>query len=232
MKLDFDELKNLFAECAWHIHYETVGHDVNYAFREDDSHLFIFFEGSKDITEKRGWIDWLRNFWFFPSRKKPYKGMEDTFYVHSGFLAAWKEVEDIIFEKISQKNERGSFYFDDITVVGFSHGAALACLAHEFIWYHRQDICENGLVTYAFESPRIYGGFRIKDDLKERWVNCFVFRNGTDLVTHLPPRLFGFSHVGYVVCIRGDLTTVKDRLPKCVKYHNPLCVYDALLNHL
>lgn len=232
MKLDFDYLKNVFAECAWHIPYETVGHDVNYAFREEGSHLLVFFEGSKDITEKKGWIDWLRNFWFFPIRKKPYRGMVEPFYVHSGFLSAWKEVEDIVIDKITQRNDDGTFSFSEITVVGFSHGAALACLAHEAIWYHRPDLRGNGLVTYAFEAPRVYGGFRLKDNIKERWNDCFVFRNGSDIVTHLPPRIFGFRHVGEIVHIQGDLSVVKDKLPKCMKYHNPLCVYDALLKHL
>ena len=100
--MDFETAKGLFEKCAYRSDYDTIGNDVNYKFDVEGSHLYIYFQGSKDIKADNGWIDWLRNFWFFPTKKKPYKGMVDKFYVHSGFLAAWKEVEDTIISEITK----------------------------------------------------------------------------------------------------------------------------------
>ena len=55
--------------------------------------------------------------------------MEIPYYVHRGFLAAWKEVEDIIINKISNPA------YKQIVTVGYSHGGALAGLCHECVWY-------------------------------------------------------------------------------------------------
>ena len=226
--MDFKLAKRYFEKCAYNISYDSIGYDVNYKFVEEGSHLYVYFQGSKDITADKGWIDWLRNFWFFPTRKKPYKGMTDKFYVHSGFLSAWKEVEDTVISEITRKDD-GRYVYDEVTVVGYSHGAALACLCHECCWFYRPDIRDH-LITYAFEAPRVYGGFRMKASVKERWKTCFVFRNGKDIVTRCPPRIFGFCHVGNLIQINGDLDTVKDNVWKCIKYHYPQCVADGLEN--
>ena len=60
------DLKNLFLDCAYKVHYESTSGHVNYAFKECDDTLYIYFQGSEDIRKPFGWIDWLRNFWFFP----------------------------------------------------------------------------------------------------------------------------------------------------------------------
>ena len=224
--MDFKLAKRYFEDCAYNISYDSIGHDVNYKFVEEGSHLYVYFQGSKDITADKGWIDWLRNFWFFPMRKKPYKGMTDKFYVHSGFLSAWKEMEDLFISKITEKNGL-KWKYDKITIIGYSHGAALACLAHESAWFYRPDL-NFDLETYAFEAPRAYGGFRTKKSLRERWKNCHVFRNGTDIVTHCPPRLFGFCHVGDLLSIDGDTSCVRNRLPKCIKCHFQKPIIDGL----
>ena len=85
------KLSELFHKCAYDVDYKQVGDSVNYAFVEEGSHLYIYFQGSNSIT------DWVRNF-MFPA--KPYKDMEIPYRVHRGFLAAWKTVEDIIIKKI------------------------------------------------------------------------------------------------------------------------------------
>ena len=212
-------LIKLFKDCAYNIKYDTIGNDVNYKFIEESDTLFIFFQGSNDIKADKGWIDWLRNFWFFPTKKKPYKGMEDPFYVHSGFLSAWKEAEDLVIAKISEAR------WQHINIVGYSHGAALACLAHECAWFYRPDLKDN-LQTYAFEAPRAFA--HINKDVSERWKTCTVFRNNNDIVTHCPPRLFGFKHVGNVVQLHGSIDMIDNNLWKCIKSHYPQSVIDGL----
>lgn len=228
------KLSQLFYKCAYEIEYEHVGNSVNYAFEEDKDTLYIYFECSNSIT------DWILNFLF---KKRPYHDMEIPYRVHRGFLKAWKKVEDIIIKKITKKELREptkqeydegyikvmDYKWKHIVVVGYSHGGALAGLCHECVWYHRPDIRDSGLEGYGFEAPRFYGGFHIKKSLKERWANFKVIRTNNDIVTHCPPWLLRFHHVGEIYKFKGDTKLVKNKLPKCIKSHYPEVVYDALL---
>ena len=85
------------------------------------------------------------------------------------------------------------------------------------------------MIGYGFEAPRIYAGYKVKKELQERWATFFVIRCGKDIVTHCPPSFFGYTHVGEIINIEGDISLVEERVPKCVKYHFPQVVYDGLL---
>ena len=189
------KLSQLFQNCAYLIPYQQIGDSVNYAFVEEiETHtLYIYFQGSNSIT------DWVRNF-MFPA--KPYKDMEVTYRVHRGFLAAWKTVEDLVIRKINEiDNPLLCYKWKHIVIVGYSHGAALAGLCHECVWFHRRDLRRQGLEGYGFESPRFYGGFKVKECLKQRWEHFQIIRCNEDLVTHCPPAIFGFRHVGEILKI-------------------------------
>lgn len=213
------DLYKLFHNCAYDVEYKQVGDSVNYAFVEEGNTLYIYFQGSNSIS------DWVRNF-MFPS--KPYKDMKIPYRVHRGFLAAWKEVEDIIIGKINEKTEISQFKWSKIIVVGYSHGGALAAFCHECVWFYRPDLRRSGLEGYGFEAPRIYAGFKVKEVLKQRWEHFTVIRTNNDIVTHCPPFIFGFTHVGNMLKVKGDTSLVHNRVPKCVKSHYPEVVCDAL----
>ena len=226
------KLSKLFHECAYEIQYETIGDSVNYAFKEEKDTLYIYFQGSSQIT------DWVRNFLF---RKKPYKDMEIPYYVHRGFLAAWKEVEDVVIAKITESPKiinkktgeitetEKKYKWKHIVVVGYSHGGALAGLCHECVWFWRPDLRESGLEGYGFEAPRFYAGYKVKKELKERWATFKVVRNNADIVTHCPPSIFGYCHVGEIIKVHGDRKLVENKVPCFVKDHYPQCVYDGLV---
>ena len=216
------KISNLFWNCEWGVTYKETGHDVNYAFVERGNDLYIYFQGSSSV-----W-DWARNFLF---KKKPYKDMAIPYKVHRGFLAAWKEVEDIVIDKILEKKDKWDYRWKHITVVGYSHGAAIAGLCHECVWYWRPDLRESGFEGYGFEAPRFYGGFKVKKALRERWEKFTVVRTNNDLVTHCPPVLFRFCHVGSMLRVEGDvgLAPQKWYIPKCIKSHYPQVVYDTLV---
>ena len=230
------KLSELFENCAYKISYEQTGHGVSYAFVEDKDILYIYFQGSSEV------MDWFRNF-LFPA--KPYKDMAIPYRVHRGFLAAWKEVEDIVIAKITERGKNvhikpdmnGEFHYireeeykwKQIFVIGYSHGAALAGLCHECVWYHRPDLRENGLEGFGFESPRFYGCWFVKKSLKERWAKFTVIRTNNDLVTHCPPWILGFCHVGNMMKVKGDVNLVENKkLPRCIKSHFPQVVLDGL----
>ena len=218
------KLSELFHACAYDVPYEEVGDDVNYAFVSKGRTLYIYFQGSASIS------DWVRNFLF---KTRPYKDMKIPYRVHRGFLAAWKEVEDIVIDKITSKdpNKPEEFYWKHIIVVGYSHGGSLAFFTTECIWFYRPDLRDGGFESYAFESPRVYGNYFIKDELKERWANMTIIRTGSDLVTHCPPAIFGYCHAGRLLKIPGNYKLVTKKIPRCIKYHFPEVVYDALLKY-
>lgn len=217
------KLSNLFYECAYEGNWQTIN-DVDYKFIENEKEhtLEIYFMGSSQT------LDWVRNF-MFPS--KPYKDMEIPYRVHRGFLAAWKTVEDIIIEKILEKDTPLLCNkWKHIIVVGYSHGGALAGFCHECVWFWRPDLREEGLEGYGFEAPRFYAGWKVKKELKERWEHFTIIRNNNDIVTHCPPYIFGFCHVGKILKVKGDISLVDSKwIPKCVKAHYPQCVYDGLV---
>lgn len=183
----------LFTNCARRVKYQEIGDNVDYAFVEDGRTLYIYFKGSDSD------VDWRHNFSFW---KKPYKDMEKTYRVHGGFMKCWKQVEDIVIEKIMSKDAEGTFRWDKIITVGYSHGGALAAFCHECVWFYRADIRDK-CWGFGFEAPRVYAGFLFRKGLRDRWQNFRVFRNRQDIVTHVPPRCFGFWHVGKIVKIGG-----------------------------
>lgn len=232
MKFTLDEL---FDNCAYKVVYTQVGDSVNYAFVEEGDTLYIYFQGSNSIS------DWVRNFWFF---KKPYKDMRISYYVHGGFLSAWKEVEDIIIKKITEVKspytkrtwysytdfiDGPDYRFNNIITVGYSHGGALSGLCHECVWYNRQDI-RHSIFGFGFESPRFYHGLFVKKELKERWENYTVIRNHCDIVTFMPPKLFLFSHVGKLLALKKTKTNNYVR-PKFIGAHCPDKVLESLREH-
>ena len=70
--------------------------------------------------------------------------------------------------------------------MGYSHGAAIATLVHEYIFYNRPDLREN-LWGYGFGCPRCFWGFLPSKEVQGRWARFFPIRSIDDLVTHLPP---------------------------------------------
>ena len=172
--------------------YNHVENSGDYAIERDGNTLYLLFEWSD------GKIDWKNNF-DFPA--KPYKDMGITWRCHRGFLRVWKSIEPYIENAVLDNSIK------KIIVVGYSHGAAIATLAHEYVWFNRPDLRENGLEGYGFGCPRCYWGFKIKKSLKERWANFHPIRNENDLVTHVPPIFFGFRHVNSLIKIKSGAKT-------------------------
>lgn len=193
------KLFDLFLRCLT-VPYFRVGNDVDFAFERFYDSLFVYFEHS------RGKNDWRVNF-NFPARA--YKRMGKTvWHAHRGFLNCWKSVEPYLKSYIMDKTVR------KITVVGYSHGAAIAALCHEYVWFNRPDL-RGSLEGYGFGSPRVLFGIKNKNIL-DRWESFRVIRNVNDIVTHLPPRLFGFSHVGKIITVgkRGNYSMIDAHKPE------------------
>ncbi len=176
-------LYDLFEACLAQ-EYQTEENGADRAFTRAGDALTLYFQHS------RGAIDWLNNLDF---ASVAYREMSPPWRCHGGFLRVWKSLLPKLAPMLSDPS------LSSVTVVGYSHGAALAVLCHEYVWFHRPDL-RGTLTGYGFGAPRVLFGC-VPPDIAARWEHFFVIRNLDDLVTHLPPRIVGFCHVGNLVTI-------------------------------
>lgn len=173
------ELATLINAGGW----QTIGDNTQYKIVDTPDELVIAFCGSSDKE------DWWVNFDF---QKKPYRYMKPVFLVHRGFANRWKACHKFFLE-LSGATDK------PITITGHSHGGALALLCLEDIRYNYP---MKALRCVTFGCPRVVGWWNFRK-VRYRWFNTTQYRNGNDLVTHLPFWLMGFWHVTKVMKI-GD----------------------------
>ena len=174
-------LYRLFLRCL-NIPYTSVENSGDYAFERVGDHLYVYLECSDGV------VDWKNNLDF---AARPYK--DAPWKAHGGFVRVWQSVKKYVSAEILDEK------YKKITVVGYSHGAALAVLCHEYAYFHRPDIRAN-ILGYGYGCPRVIWG-RQNKEMADRWRNFTVIRNIDDIVTHLPPRILGFRHVGRMLKI-------------------------------
>lgn len=212
------QLSWLFDKCVnadkQYIHVEEDG---SYLLQREGDVLFLLLQKSN------GDKDWKNNF-DFPA--KPYKDMPITWKAHRGFVRVWKAIEPYVEEAVKDPTVKS------IITIGYSHGAALAALAQEYVWFNRPDIRDD-CYSFAFEPPRVFCGCRIPDGLKERWANHLVVRTANDLVTHVPPALFGYKHVGTMLHLPLTVETgmVRYKSFDCINAHYAANVKTAIKNY-
>lgn len=158
---------------AKYIHLEEE--TASYWHSKRGKTLTIYFEWSNGKT------DWINNF-DFPA--KPYRDMKDKWYAHRGFLKVWRVIEPHLESAIKDPEIK------TINIAGYSHGAAIALLCHEYCKYNRPDCTVTGT---GFGAPRVIWGF-LKPSVKRRFEDFTVVRNKNDIVTHVPPAIFGYRH--------------------------------------
>lgn len=183
-----------FQECLNAI-YTTVENDASYAVSRRGTTLKLFFERSN------GRVDWLNNF-DFPA--KPYRDMPDLWFCHRGFLKVWKSIEPHVSGYILDPVIR------KVEIAGYSHGGAIAALCHEYVKFNRSDVEVTG---FGFGAPRVVWGSP-NERVLSRFEGFTVVRNGNDFITHLPPSIFGFRHVGTLIEIGESEDAVKDHYPQ------------------
>ena len=192
-------LYELFVKCM-EIKYNHTDNSGDYALERRDNILYIYLQSSD------GREDWKNNF-DFPA--KPYKRMNRTvWFAHRGFLKVFKSIEPHIERAVLDRS------LENIITVGFSHGAALGVLCHEYIWYNREDL-RNKILGYGFGCPRVIWGKKTPE-LVKRWERFTVIRNLDDIVTHVPLTVLGYYHVGSMLEIgnRGRYSPIDAHRPE------------------
>lgn len=130
----------------------------------------------------------------------PYDGMRDSpVRVHGGFIDAYESVRQAAVLDIIRESE-----YKTVIFTGHSLGAALATLgALDAAYWCEQWGLERTIINRNLGSPRV-GNLAFKDSYERRVKFTTRFVNDRDLVTHLPPRELGFTHVGKQELIGGD----------------------------
>lgn len=187
-------LSELFLRClqADYTHTERGG---DFSIEREGERLYLFFQDSD------GEEDWKNNL-NFPAKAYPRHG-QDVWYVHRGFLSVWRAVMPYLAKDVADPSVR------EILSVGYSHGAALALLCHEYAWYSRPEL-RDSILGVGFGCPRVLWG-TLTETFAARWANFTVVRNLEDLVTHLPPAFLGYRHVGRLLEIgeRGQYSPIE-----------------------
>lgn len=145
---------------------------------EDDKNKYFVFMGSNEFK------DWLYNFFFF-KREIPYKesGTNPKIKVHSGFFEMYLKLrEDALYEAYLTSKP--------IIVIGHSLGSVIATFAALDFQYNVQVMP----MAFITGTPRV-GNYYFKKSYNKRVPTTVRITKGNDIVSHLPPRLFGFDHV-------------------------------------
>jgi triacylglycerol lipase len=176
------ELYNWGIHGPWRTEKTT---DTQWKIDTKGDTLYIAFQGS--VSK----LDWKQNFRFWT---KPYKQQDFKWYAHSGFTEKWKAIEDKILTIVKSENP------NNIVVFGFSQGAGIAVLCHESIWYNFPYLRKN-LFTLTCGGPRVIWAWN-KKKLDIRFTNLVRVVSTGDLVTKIPPVIFGYFHVGESITLK------------------------------
>lgn len=151
----------------------------------NDEMILVAFRGTEPSKLK----DWMTD---AKIKKTPGKGGG---HVHRGFKAALELVSSDMAAAVRKFRDHAQPVF----VTGHSLGAALAGLAVAASKTERIEIA--GLYTYGM--PRIGNKTFAKKFRQTHGSKAFRVVNNNDTVTRVPPRTFGYKHVGTVRYLNG-----------------------------
>ena len=144
----------------------------------NDDMLILAFRGTEQKLE-----DWMTD-----AKMKLTDGPGGK--VHRGFHRALKNVWQDIRKALDEFRGKGQ----SIWITGHSLGAALATLAAATLGDDKEDIPVNGI--YTFGQPRVGDRTFARNYNQDFGEIAFRFVNNNDVVTRVPPRTFGYRHVG------------------------------------
>lgn len=159
-------------------------HSAQAALVEHEDYLCMAFRGTDEIS------DWLDN-----ANALPKRALFGSF--HRGFCCSVEDIWQPLFDVYQEfKSARARPLF----ITGHSLGGAMATIAASRLIYDDLPFTS----TYTFGQPRAMtlDTARIfNSDAKQR---VFRFVNNNDIVTRVPTRTMGYSHVGTMLYIAED----------------------------
>lgn len=147
--------------------YTTAGLDVQYKIEIEDQarRINLFFEESMGSIKDQ---DWKTNL-DFP--RKVYKNQEGRFYVHRGYVKAWRSCNDQVMAELVAAHQTHPDYY--VRIIGWSYGGAMSLLAAEDFHYRTR---RKAFVT-TFGAPKILYGRRTR----KHFLNCAFYYQYTQI---------------------------------------------------
>ena len=150
----------------------------------------MVFRGTDEIE------DWIDNVNIFPTKE-----LFGEF--HKGFWSATEEVWHDLYQKYEEKRKQNK---RPLFITGHSLGGAMATVAAARLLHLDKPF----MGVYTFGQPRVMkhdtaDTFNAKD--KSRF---FRFQNNNDIVTRVPTRGMGYSHVGQILYISEEQKIHRD----------------------
>lgn len=174
---DFEKALFYFNQCL-SADYTHTDKAASFCVERNGDAAVIYFEGSN------GAVDWKHNFRF---ASRPYTLTGADYRCHRGFLSVFLSALPFLEKTVRDTSVK------EITVVGYSHGAALALLCYDYIAHKREDLSDS-LFGYGFGTPRVFKK-GLSRKVRMRFRKFTYITNRDDIVTHLPLWLFGYRHV-------------------------------------
>jgi triacylglycerol lipase len=162
-----------------------------FSTKKTDTQCFVAGDRRKIIIAFRGTEDKINDWGInLQISKNEWPEENPIGRVHSGFQEALEEVwPDIKSEINSLRNNNQTIW-----ITGHSLGGALATLATAALKFSNLNLDINGL--YTFGQPRV-GDHEFARNFNEKFKKkSFRLVNNNDVVTRVPPQLFGYSHIG------------------------------------
>lgn len=158
--------------------YFQVGHIQGVIVNNEGKDILMIF-GSNEI------LDWLFNFSFRFFKETPYPSVtRNEIKVHKGFYRSYLKIRDYVLQKFKDHKE--------LYIFGQSLGAAVATFATLDLKYNHPEMNIKPIVT---GSPKV-GNYDFKQSFEKRIHNFISYVNGGDIITTVPPKMFGYVHVG------------------------------------
>lgn len=170
---DFDKMKEVWPEGT----YFNFG-NVEGWHGEIKGKFLIMTRGADSL------LDWLMCL-LFSKKTIPYEGTNEKIKVHNGFIADYKKIRNFVHDLVRGTDK-------DIIVYGQSKGATLATFAALDIQYNFPD---KKIGSFTSGSPKV-GNKAFKESFEKRLPDHRRFDYGSDLITQIPPKFFGYEDVG------------------------------------
>jgi len=170
-------IKEAFDKAIHHGTQKTAGVETQYAVIVSHNAVWLSIQGS--VQDE----DWQSNFAF---AVVPYKKQPERWLAHKGFVTRWKQAREQIVAEVKAAVEATGL---PLRITGYSHGAALAVLAHEdfgFMGYDPQ--------TIVFGCPRVL--WLPSRKVRDRFKALTRVANRGDIVTMVPFAAMLYRHVG------------------------------------
>ena len=170
---------------------------------DTDTQVFIAGDNKKIIISFRGTEGTKIDDWATDARifKETWTDNNPLGEVHKGFYRALESVWDEITAELNLLRTNNQ----SVWITGHSLGGALAVLAGATLSLQQPEKSVNGI--YTFGQPRIANASFTKNYNNKLKNITFRFVNNNDVVTRVPPQIFGYSHVGHLMYFdhRGKL---------------------------